>query len=175
MKNTGDALIGRASSLIVLISSIVMIALMVTGGCESGGHGGPSFTPSPAPTGFPPECEGTFGVDLSCPAASLAASVCLPYVCDIFDDTGSPAVEIDSIQFVFGDSCTNTDCFTLECQGIFNGSVFDAESATIMVEDVSGFVVGEDVEGEIEFGLPAGRIIIEGEDFPIDCSGIVVP
>jgi len=72
MKNAGDALIYRTSGLIVLISSIAMIALMVTGGC--GGNG--SNTP-PSATGFPPECDGTFGVDLSCPATSLAGSVCL--------------------------------------------------------------------------------------------------
>ena len=175
MKNSGDTLINRAAEIIVVISSLLVIALMVTGGCDSGGHGGPSVTPTPGATGFPPECEGTFDVDLSCPAESLAGSFCLPYTCDIFDDSTSPAVEIDSIQFVFGDSCTNTDCFTLECQNIFNGSVFDADSANIVVEDVSGFVVGEDVDGEINAGLPAGRITIEGEEFQFTCDGIVVP
>ena len=35
MKNAGDALIYRTSGLIVLISSIAMIALMVTGGWEA--------------------------------------------------------------------------------------------------------------------------------------------
>lgn len=175
MKNSGDTLINRVAEMIILVSSVAVIAFMAVGGCESGGHGGPSFTPSPAPTGFPPECEGTFGVDLSCPAESLAGSFCLPYTCDIFDDSTSPAVEIDSITVVFGDQCMATDCFTLECQGILNGSVFDADSATLVVEDVSGFVVGEDVEGEIEFGLPAGRILIEGEEFPFGCDGIVVP
>jgi hypothetical protein len=179
MKNAGDAFIGRASSLIVLISSIVMIALMVTGGCESNNSGNPSTTPSPSPspqvTGFPPECEGTFGVDLSCPASSLAASVCLPYFCDIVDDTVTPAEVIDTTTFVFGDNCTDTDCFTLECRDIFNGSVIDADAATIIIETVDDIPVGEDVVGEAEFGLPDGRIIIDSEEFALDCLGIVVP
>ncbi|HVY54286.1 MAG TPA: hypothetical protein VHC46_00865 [Thermodesulfobacteriota bacterium] len=175
MKNRRQTFIDRAAELIVAFSSLVVIALMAGGGCDGGGHGGPSVTPTPQPTGFPPECEGTFDVDLSCPAESLAGSVCLPYTCDIFDDSTSPAVEIDSITVVFGDHCTATDCFTIECQNIFNGSVFDADSATLVVEDVNGFVVGEDVEGEIEFGLPAGRITIEGEEFPFACDGIIVP
>ncbi len=170
MKNAGDALIYRTSGLIVLISSIAMIALMVTGGC--GGNG--SNTP-PSATGFPPECDGTFGVDLSCPATSLAGSVCLPYFCDIVDDTVTPAEVIDTTTFVFGDNCTDTDCFTLECQDIFNGSVIDADAATIIIETVDGIPVGEDVEGEAEFGLPDGRIIIDSEEFALDCVGIVVP
>lgn len=170
MKNTGDALIGRASSLIVLISSIVMIALMVTGGC--GGNG--SNTP-PSATGFPPECDGTFDVDLSCPATSLAGSICLPYFCDIVDDTVAPAEVIDTTTFVFGDNCTDTDCFTLECEDIFNGPVIDADTATIIIETVDGIPVGEDAVGEAEFGLPDGRIIIDSEEFALDCQGIVVP
>ncbi|HSC35477.1 MAG TPA: hypothetical protein VLG45_09395, partial [Thermodesulfobacteriota bacterium] len=63
MKNSGDALISRAAEVIVLIGSIAMIALMVTGGCESGGHGGTAVTPTPGgATDFPPECINTFNV-----------------------------------------------------------------------------------------------------------------
>src|SRR3990167_5908022 len=146
MKNAWDALIDRTSGLIVLISSIAMIALMVAGGCESSNHPDPvvTTTPSPQPspqvTGFPPECTNTFYVDLSCPATSLAGSTCLPYVCDIVDNSEEPPVIIDNLTVVFGDKCTDTDCFTLECQDI---SVIDADAATIIIDSVSGTPVGE--------------------------------
>ncbi|MEW6144376.1 MAG: hypothetical protein AB1598_05095 [Thermodesulfobacteriota bacterium] len=166
MKNRGDALINRAAEMIVIISSVAVIALMAVGGCNNGGHG------EPAPTGFPPECEGTFDVDLSCPATSLAGSVCLPYSCDVIDDGVEPPMVIDSIIIVFGDHCTDTDCFTLECQDI---SVIGADSATIIIESVSGTPVGEDVEGSVFQGLPDGRIIIDGEEFALDCTSIITP
>ncbi len=175
MKNAGDSLINRTAEMIVLISSVAIIALMVTGGCNSGGHGGPSVTPTPAPTGFPPECDGTFDVDLSCPAASLAGSVCLPYFCDIVDDTVAPAEVIDTTTFVFGDNCTDTDCFTLECEDIFNGPVIDADTATIIIETVDGTPVGEDVEGSVFQGTPDGVITIGGEEFVLDCNGFITP
>ena len=174
MKSTGDVLINRTSGLIVLISSIIMIALMVTGGCDSS-NGNSSPTPTPGPTGFPPECDGTFGVDLSCPAESLEGSVCLPYFCDIIDDSEPPGNVIDTITIVFGDHCTASDCFTLGCQDIFNGTVFNADSATIVIETVDGTPVGEDTMGEVNMGVPDGRIIIDGEDFALDCQGFITP
>ena len=170
MKNAGDVLIGRASSLIVLISSIVMIAFMVTGGCDGSGNGDNS--PPPGATGFPPECDGTFDVDLSCPATSLAGSTCLPYLCDIVDDSEEPPAIIDNLTVVFGDNCTDTDCFTLECQDI---SVIDADAATIIIDSVSGTPVGEDVEGNVFQGTPDGRIIIGNEEFALDCNGFITP
>ncbi len=168
MKNAGDALIYRTSGLIVLISSIAMIALMVTGGCDGNGDN----SPPPGATGFPPKCDGTFDVDLSCPATSLAGSVCLPYVCDVIDDSEEPPMIIDNITVVFGDNCTDTDCFTLECQDI---SVIDADAATIIIDSVSGMPVGEDVEGSVFQGTPDGVIIIGGEEFVLDCNGFVTP
>ena len=170
MKNTGDAFINRTSSLIVLISSIVMIAFMVTGGCEGDGGGTP-----PSATGFPPECNGTFDVDLSCPASSLSGSTCLPYVCDIVDDTGNSPEIVDTTTIIFGKSCTQADCFTLECQDIFNGPVIDADAATIVIESVSGTPVGGDVGGKVFQGTPDGRIIIDGEEFALDCNGFITP
>ncbi len=175
MKNARDSLINRTAEMIVLISSVAIIALMVTGGCNSGGHGGPPVTPTPAPTGFPPECEGTFDVDLSCPAASLAGSTCLPYLCDIVDDSEEMPVIIDNLTVVFGDNCTDTDCFTLECEDIFNGPVIDADTATIIIETVDGTPVGEDVEGSVFQGTPDGRIFIDGEEFALDCNGFITP
>jgi hypothetical protein len=174
MRNKGDALINRAAEFIVIFSSLLIIALMVTGGCNNGGHDGPTDSPSPTPllTGFPPECDGTFGVDLSCPAASLAGSICLPYFCDVIDDSVSPAEVVDTVTVVFGDHCSDTDCFTLDCQDI---SVLDADFATIIIESLNGTPVGEDAMGVVDSGLPDGRIIIGGEEFLLDCNGYVVP
>jgi len=174
MKKSGNALINRAAEYIVVFSSLVVIALMVSGGCNSGGHGGPSVTPTPTPqlTGFPPECDGTFGVDLSCPATSLAGSICLPYVCDVIDDSEEPPMIVDNITVVFGDHCTDADCFTLECQDI---SVIGADSATIIIDSVNGMPVGEGAMGVVSMGLPDGRIIIDGEEFALDCNGFVIP
>lgn len=172
MNYKGDAIMYRLAEFIVVFSSLLIVALMVTGGCNNGGHGGPSVTPSPPPTGFPPECERTFNVDLSCPAASLAGSVCLPYVCDVIDDSIEPPVQIDNLTIVFGDHCTDTDCFTLECQDI---SVLDSDAATVIIESVNGMAVGPDVEGTIFQGIPDGVIIIDGEEFLLDCVGFVTP
>ena len=87
MKNTGDALIDRTSGLIVLISSIVMIALMVTGGCEGNGR----QTPLPRRQGSLRNAT-VLSMSISAvPPTSLAGSTCLPYVCDIVDDTEEPA------------------------------------------------------------------------------------
>jgi hypothetical protein len=166
MKKAGDRYLNRAAEIIVIISSVAVIAFMAVGGCNNGGHGEPS------PTGFPPECDGTFGVDLNCPAGSLAGSVCLPYVCDVINDSEEPPMIVDNITVVFGDHCTDTDCFTLECQDI---SVIGADSATIIIESVDGMPVGEGAMGVVDSGLPDGRIIIDGEEFALDCDGFVIP
>ena len=170
MVNAGDALINRSVELIVLISSVVMIAFMITGGCGGNGSNSP-----PVVTGFPPECAGTFDVDLSCPAESLAGSTCLPYTCDITDNSTDPPEVINSFHIVFGRNCVDTDCFTLVCQDLMNGSVIVAEEASIIVESVSGIQVGEDVEGQVGYGLPKGTIFIGQEQFSVDCPVIVVP
>jgi len=174
MKYKGDVLINRIAEFIVVFSSLLIVALMVTGGCNNGKHGGPSVTstPTPALTGFPPECDGTFGVDLSCPATSLAGSVCLPYVCDVIDDSEEPPMRIDNITIVFGDHCTDTECFTLECQDV---SVLDSDAATVIIESVSGIAVGPDVEGSVYQGIPDGVIVIDGEEFLLDCIGFITP
>ena len=174
MKKCSETLINRAVEFIVIFSSLLSIALMVTGGCNNGGHGSPEVTPSPTPllTGFPPECDGTFGVDLSRPATSLAGSICLPYFCDVIDDSVSPPEVVDTITVVFGNHCSDSDCFTLECG---DTSVLDADSATIIIESVNGTPVGEDAMGVVDSGLPDGRIIIGGEEFLLDCNAIVVP
>ncbi|MEQ9619769.1 MAG: hypothetical protein RIG61_11440 [Deltaproteobacteria bacterium] len=163
----------RVAEIIILISSLVIIAFMITGGCE--GSGGASPTPQPATTGFPPECDGTFDIDLSCPATSLAGSVCLPYICDIIDDSTEIPEIVDNITIVFGKKCTDTDCFRLECEDLKNESGTVAEEASIVIESVNDTPVGEDVEGQESFGFPKGAIFIGGEEFFLDCNSAVVP
>ena len=174
MKSNGDAIINRIAEFIVVFSSLLIVALMVTGGC--GNNGGNESTPTPSPTplltGFPPECDGTFGVDLSCPATSLAGSVCLPYGCDVIDNSEEPPLHLDNFTIVFGDHCADTDCFTLECQDI---SILGADSATVIIESVNGMAVGDDAMGIVDSGLPNGRIIIDGTEFSFECNFIIVP
>lgn len=85
MSETGESVIERSVMLIILISSVVVIAFVITGGCGDGGNGGSTNTPTPTipgPTGFSEECDGTFDVDLSCPAESLAGAICNIYSCE---------------------------------------------------------------------------------------------
>lgn len=173
MKTAEDTLIRRAAGAIVIISSLIIISLMITGGCSSS-DGNPTPTNAPT-TGFPPECNGTFDVSLSCPATSLAGSFCQTYVCDIIDDGTEPVVITESLFVRFGEKCTDIDCFTLECQDLRTDSDSTIGEAIILVETVSGTPVGEGVEGEVFSGLPDGRIIIGDEDFQLDCNGLIVP
>jgi hypothetical protein len=53
--------------------------------------------------------------------------------------------------------------------------VIGADAAVVIIESVSGTPVGEDVEGSVFQGTPDGRIIIDGEEFALDCNGIVTP
>ena len=179
MREAEDSFVRRASTIIVIISSVVIISLMLTGGCDGTATSIqiPTPTPTLAPsTGFPPACDGTFDVSLSCPAASLASSVCQPYWCDVIDDSTEPGAIVEEIAVVFGDACTDVDCFTLECQDIHSRiTETSIGQATIIIETVNDIPVGENVEGEEFSGLPDGRILIDGENFLLDCNSIIVP
>jgi hypothetical protein len=170
VKQIGDAIITRSVELIIFTSSIVMIAFMISGGCGGNGGGEP-----PVRTGFPPECNGTFVIDLSCPASSLAGSVCLPYICDVIDDSGIMPEIVDTLTIVFGSSCTDTDCFTLECLDLTGQSGVFAEEASINIESVDDMPVGPDVEGEVGFGFPKGTLFRGEDEFLLDCNSAVVP
>ncbi|MCL4244584.1 MAG: hypothetical protein KJ002_05575 [Candidatus Dadabacteria bacterium] len=179
MREAEDSFIRRAAGAIIAIVSLVIISLMLSGGCDGTATSNQIPTPTPtwAPsTGFPPHCDGTFDVSLSCPATSLAGSVCQPYWCDIIDDSIEPGAIVDEITVVFGNTCTDVDCFTLECQGIHSRiTETSIGPATIIIETVNDIPVGEDVEGEEFSGLPDGRIIIDGQDLLLDCNSIIVP
>ncbi len=170
MKNAGDVLINRSAELIILISSVVMIAFMITGGC--GGNG--SNTPPPT-TGFPPEC-GSPNIDLSCPAGSFLDFDCYSYDCDILDNSTEPPGDVDSFQIIFVRSCSETDCFTLDCHDLMQGSRTVAEEAAITIGEVNGMPVGEDVEGDTGFvSSIKGSIEIDGQEFGLDCASGPVP
>ena len=179
MRDAEDSFARRASTVIVIISSLVIISLMLTGGCDGTATSIQIPTPTPtwAPsTGFPPHCDGTFDVSLGCPATSLAGSVCQPYWCDVIDDSIEPGAIVEEIAVVFGDACTDVDCFTLECQGIHSRiTETSIGQATIIIETVNDIPVGEDVEDEFFSGMPDGRIILDGQDLLLDCNSIIVP
>lgn len=175
MKDIGEYLVELSVELIILVSTVVVIAFMVTGGCGNE-NGSPTPTASPPTTGFPPECNGTFDVSLSCPAESLAGSVCLPYYCDILDSSGAELEVFDTFSIVFGRNCTETDCFTLECSDLsidFEDVI--ANEATFIIESIDDIPVGEDVEGVQTSGRPKGSIIIDGEEFEFTCPGYALP
>jgi len=170
MKTTESAFLTRICSLIILVTSLTIIGTMIYGGCSSDGT--PSPTRTPGGTGFPPECDNTFDVSLSCPAVSLEGSPCLTYVYDVIDDSGpEPVVVEDFVTIRFGEKCAAADCFTLECEGIESG----IGDATFIIETVNDITVGEDVQGEIYSGLPEGPIFIGEDEFFFDCQGTIVP
>lgn len=171
MKTTESTFLTRACSLIVLVTSLSIIGLMIYGGCSSNGQPPPPIR-TPGGTGFPPECDGTFDVSLSCPAVSLEDSPCLTYVYDVIDNSGpEPVVVNEFVRIRFGELCTALDCFTLECEGIESG----IGDATFIIETVNDITVGEDVQGEINSGLPEGPIFIGEDEFFFDCQGTIVP
>ncbi len=171
MKATGDAFLRRVSSLIIIVTSLSIIGMMIYGGCSSGA-GSPTPTRTPGGTGFPPSCDGTFDVSLSCPAVSLEGSICQPYIFDVIDDSGPEPIVVDeSVTLRFGDKCIALDCFTLECTGIPSGTTV----STFIIETVNDIAVGEDVQGEIHSGCPEGPIFIGDNEYFFDCQGIIVP
>lgn len=171
MRTTGDAFLRKVSSLIIIVTSLSIIGMMIYGGCSSGA-GSPTPTRTPGSTGFPPSCDGTFDVSLSCPAVSLEGSVCLTYVYDVIDNSGPEPVVVDEfVTLRFGETCTALDCFTLDCNNISSG----IGDAIFTVETVNDITVGEDVAGEINSGLPEGPIFIGDNEYYFDCLGTIVP
>jgi hypothetical protein len=118
MKCLRNPFINIASELIILLSSIITIAFMITDGC--GGDGGNQNPPQPPVTGPPPEC-GSVNIDPECPAVSLPEFCSFwSYSCDFTEQNPeTPAAEIFSIG-IRSSACTSVDCFTLECEESFD-------------------------------------------------------
>ena len=186
---SSDKFITRASSIIILVTSLAIIAFMSYGGCGGGsndGGSGPSSSPAPTATFTPPTPTpttppgatgspgcGSVQVSIACPAVSLEEPNCIGHVCKVIDETGSEPVLIDEFTIGFSVKCTAFDCFTLECE---NTSEIIGDS-TIVIESVSGIPVNEDSE-EIEYnGKPDGTIFFDDTDYTFRCSdgGMVVP
>ncbi len=173
MREAEDNFIRRAAAAIVIISSIVIISLMLTGGCDGSATSNQIPTPTPtfAPsTGFPPECNGTLDIGLGCPAADLKGSFCVAYRCSILDGSGEPGEE-----FIIGfdESCTDVDCFTLECQDVPVGGV--SESPIFLIESVNDIPVADGSEVSFDLGAPGGTIILEDGEFPFSCGVNAIP
>ncbi|MGD9651438.1 MAG: hypothetical protein AB7I96_10785 [Candidatus Dadabacteria bacterium] len=172
----------RASSMIVLLSSLVIISLMSYGGCgggsgggDDGGGSGPvptaTFTPpTPTPT-TPPGATGSpdcFSVDVSlgCPAVSLERSRCRNHDCNVIDDSGDDPFLVTSFLIPFGLKCTALDCVTLECHDTSPA----IDDSIIVIESVSGIPVSEGEETAEPNGKPEGTIYFDDSEYRIECS-----
>lgn len=158
MMATEDSFIRRAAATMAVIGFIVTGSLMLSGGCGSDGPG---------------SCRRQ-EIRLFCPAPGYAGESCIGYIFDIVDDSVEPPVTLDSFGINFNRKCENIDCFTLSCQDITADSDTVIPEADIIIETVDGIPVGEGT-GTIKSGKPAGRIIIDGENFRLEPAGTIVP
>ena len=176
MRTAEDTFIQRASAVIVIISSLVIISLMLTGGCD--GTAASNQIPTPTPTsvpstGFPPECNGTLDISLSCPATDLKGSFCVAYRCYVIDESVEPPAVAETFIIAFDESCTDVDCFTLECPDIPIGGVL--ESPIFTIESVNDIPVAEDSQGTFDLGSPKGRIFLGSGEFSFSCGVNAIP
>jgi hypothetical protein len=112
--NYNESVIKRSVELIILLSSIIAIAFMITGGCGDGGKGG-----QPGPTGPPPGCE-PIVIDPECPSLSLTELCSFwGYTCDLTEQNPGN-IEPETIPITFQpSSCISMDCFAIECEASF--------------------------------------------------------
>lgn len=146
----------RLAGATVVIALLVTSSLMLSGGCSD----------------KPNSCK-TEDILLACPAVGFARQSCIAYIFDIADDSVEPPVFVDEFTVNFKRKCESIDCFTLECLDITTDSGTLVPVAEIIIETVDGVPVGGDEI--VDRGSPGGRIIIDGEDFLLEPTGIVVP
>ncbi len=176
MRTAEDSFIRRASAVIVIISSLVIISLMLTGGCDGTATSNQIPTPTPTwipSTGFPPACDGTLDISLSCPATDLKGSFCVAYRCDVIDESVEPPNAAETFIIAFDESCTDVDCFTLECPDIPIGGVL--ESPIFTIESVNDIPVAEDSQDTFGLGSPKGTIFLESGEFSFSCGVNAIP
>lgn len=173
MRTAEDAFIRRASTVIVIISSLVIISLMLTGGCDGTATSNQIPTPTPTwtpSTGFPSECV---GISLGCPAADFERAYCVNNECELIDNSVEPHQVIETFFINFSQSCDVVDCFTFECGDVPIGGVL--ESPRFIIETLNDYPVGEDIAGPFEFGFPKGTISLSSGDFAFSCGIVAVP
>lgn len=157
-----------ASELIILITSLVFIAFMITGGC--GGDGGqksqPTFTPGP--TGPPPGCE-DIEIDPDCPAVGLNGLCSFwGYWCD-FTERNPETPEPETISIgVQPSACISVDCFTLECEESFGDPIPEASIITLDIVEIE--IISDIIPAEF-----SGTADIEGVGFDYICHPPPVP
>ena len=162
--NHNESLVTRLVASIILISSVITIAFMATGGCGGGGgNGGP-----PHPTGPPPGCE-DIDIDPECPAVSLNG-LCRfwgGYFCDFTEiNPENPEPETIDLGIQLAD-CTVLDCFTLECEERFS-SMTDPLNVTLNIMEVGnvGGIIPEAFSGTAD---------IEGLEYDFVCNPPPIP
>jgi hypothetical protein len=112
MKKISKSIIDNYLETIIILFSMLMIAFMITGGCNGDGN---KPRPTPLPTGFPPECL-PFEVDPECPAVSLPELRCVSYSC-IFSELNPDLPEPETFSLGINiNECVSLDCFNLECE-----------------------------------------------------------
>lgn len=156
---TEDSFIRRAAGTIVGIAFLVTGSLFLSGGCSDN----------------PNSCNGNDQVRLACPAVSYETVTCIGYAFDIIDDSVEPPVIVDGFNINLKRKCDPVDCFTLSCQDIVADSGASIPEAEILIETVDGLPVGGDTDETTTPGMPDGRIIIDGEDFFLESTTIIVP
>ena len=131
MKRYRESIIDNYLEIIIILFSMLMIAFMITGGCNGDGH---NPRPTSGPTGFPPECL-PFEVDPECPAVSLPELRCVSYRCEFAElNPNSPEPETFSFS-VNTRECVSLDCFNLECEEIIADNV--PEIIVFNIQDIT--------------------------------------
>ncbi|HET7290511.1 MAG TPA: hypothetical protein VFJ67_08755 [Thermodesulfobacteriota bacterium] len=161
--NYNESLIKRSVELIILLSSIITIAFMITGGCGGGGK-----KAQPRPTGPPPGCEDIY-IDPECPAVSLAG-LCRfwgGYFCNFTEiNPENPEPETIGLGIQLAD-CTILDCFTLECEEIFP-PVTEMPKVTL-------YIMGIEIISDIIPAAFSGTADIDGFGFDYVCNPPPIP
>ncbi len=159
MMATENSFIRRAAGTILVPVFLVTGSLMLSGGCSDSAN----------------SCGGNEQVRLACPAVSYETIFCIGYIFDIVDDSVEPPVLVDGFNMNINRKCESLDCFTLSCEDITTDSGTLITEMEILIETVDGLPVGGDTDETTTPGEPAGRIIIDGEDFLLEPVGIIVP
>lgn len=149
----------RLAGAIIAIAFLATGSLMLSGGCSDSAN----------------SCNGSDRVRLACPAVSYETVTCIGYVFDIVDDSVEPPILVDGFNINFSRKCESIDCFTLQCRDITTDSGTFIPEAEIVIETVDGLPVGGNTNETVRARGPDGRIIIDGQDYLLESTGVIVP